>query len=204
MTCYNGLMSELLLATGNQGKVQEFRSLLEGINFDLVTPAQLGLQLEVEENGATYRENARLKATAFARASGRLTLADDSGLEVDALNGEPGLRSSRYAGDKASDKDRVAYLLSKLKDVPPEKRTAHFCCIIAIAWPDGRVEYASGRCDGIITFEPRGSQGFGYDPIFYFPEFKKTMAELPPEIKNRISHRARAARIASRLLQPLP
>jgi len=197
-------MSELLLATGNQGKVQEFRSLLEGINFDLVTPAQLGLQLEVEENGATYRENARLKATAFARASGRLTLADDSGLEVDALNGEPGLRSSRYAGDKASDKDRVAYLLSKLKDVPPEKRTAHFCCIIAIAWPDGRVEYASGRCDGIITFEPRGSQGFGYDPIFYFPEFKKTMAELPPEIKNRISHRARAARIASRLLQPLP
>jgi len=194
-------MHKLLLATNNKGKVREYRELLRDIPFQLVTPAQEGIVLEVEESGSTYEENARLKAVAFSRAGGILTLADDSGLEVDALNGEPGIRSSRYAGEGAADADRVKHLLTKLKDVPQEKRTARFRCVIAIARPDGSVIYCYGQCDGVITFEPKGDEGFGYDPIFYFPELKKTMAELPPSIKNNISHRARAAEEACKVLR---
>lgn len=198
-----GTMSKLLLATNNQGKVQEFQSLLQGIPFELVTPAQQGIKLDIEETGSSYETNARLKALTFSRASGLLTLADDSGLEVDALNGEPGIRSSRYAGSGAADADRVTFILNKLKDVPLEKRTAHFRCVIALAWPDGRVVFCSGKCDGIITFTPSGIEGFGYDPIFYFPALQKTMAELPMDIKNKISHRALAAREAVKILQKL-
>jgi XTP/dITP diphosphohydrolase len=192
---------ELLLATNNKGKVVEFQDLLKNIPFELVTPAQLGLKLEVEESGRTYEENARIKALAFAEASGLLTLADDSGLEVDALNGEPGIRSSRYAGENARDGGKINYLLSKIKDVPLEKRTACFRCVICIASPDTKVEFCYGECRGIITLAPSGDQGFGYDPIFYFPEFKKTMAELPMDIKNNISHRARAAQQACKVLE---
>jgi XTP/dITP diphosphohydrolase len=193
-------MPKLLLATNNQGKVREFQDLLKGIPFELVTPAQEGIKLDVAETGHTYEENARIKAVAFAKASKLLTLADDSGLEVDALNGEPGIRSSRYAGEGAKDTDRVQFLLNKLMIIPAENRTAHFRCVIAIAFPDGNVEICSGQCEGIITFSPRGEEGFGYDPIFYFPEFNKTMAELPMDIKNNISHRARAAQEARRIL----
>lgn len=196
-------MNKLLLATNNQGKVIEYQDLLQGINFELVTPARLGLKMDVEETGSTYQENARLKAVALAKPGGLLTLADDSGLEVDALNGEPGLRSSRYAGEGASDSQRVQYLLNKLKDVPPAKRTARFVCVIALAFPEGKVEYCWGECQGIITSSPVGQEGFGYDPIFYFPELKKTMAELPREIKNSISHRARAAQQALKILKAL-
>lgn len=196
-------MPKLLLATNNRGKVLEYQSLLAGIPFELITPAQQGISQDVPETGSSYEENARLKAVAFAQASGLLTLADDSGLEVDALNGEPGIRSSRYAGEAAGDTDRVIYLLNKLRDVPQEKRTARFRCIIAIAFPDGKVEFCSGTCEGMITFSPRGKEGFGYDPVFYFPELKKTMAELPMEVKNRISHRARAALEARKILEKL-
>lgn len=196
-------MNKLLLATNNQGKVIEYQDLLQGINFELVTPARLGLKMDVEESGSTYQENARLKAVALAKPGGLLTLADDSGLEVDALNGEPGLRSSRYAGEGATDSQRVQYLLNKLKDVPHDKRTARFVCVIALAFPDGKVEYCRGECQGIITSSPVGEEGFGYDPIFYFPELKKTMAELPREIKNSISHRARAAQQAVKILKML-
>jgi XTP/dITP diphosphohydrolase len=195
------MSKKLLLATNNQGKVLEFQSLLQGIPFDLVTPAQQGIKLAVEETGSTFEENARIKALAFAKESRLMTLADDSGLEVDALNGEPGIRSSRYAGEGASDADRVEFLLSKLKDVLPEKRTAHFRCVIAIAFPNGKIKICSGKCDGLIISEPRGEEGFGYDPIFYFPELEKTMAELPMETKNRISHRGRAAQEAVKLLK---
>jgi XTP/dITP diphosphohydrolase len=196
-------MSKLLLATNNQGKVEEFRSLLDGCGCDLVTPAALGLKFEVDENGSTYAENARLKALAGVRASGLLTLADDSGLEVKALGNEPGIRSSRYAGENASDKDRVRFLLSKLRNVPESQRQASFRCVIALAWPDGRVDLCEGRCDGLIISEPRGEAGFGYDPVFYFPEFGCTMAELTAQTKNRVSHRGRAARQACALLQSL-
>jgi XTP/dITP diphosphohydrolase len=157
------LHHKLLLATTNAGKVREYRNLLQGIPFEIVTPAEIGIDIEVEEAGETYEENARLKACAFAKESRLLTLADDSGLEVDALHGEPGVMSARYAGEGASDTERVNYLLSKLKDVPKERRTAHFSCVIAIAQPDGHVEFCSGECKGVITFEPRWKNGFGYD-----------------------------------------
>jgi len=194
------LYPKLLLATNNTGKVKEFRSLLQGIPFELVTPQDMGIKTEVAETGTTYEENARLKACALAKESGLLTLADDSGLEVDALSGEPGVMSARYAGKNASDADRVKYLLSKIKDVLKEKRTARFRCVIAIAKPDGPVEFCEGECQGLIAFEPCGKNGFGYDPIFCFPKYGKTMAELPIDIKNRISHRGRAAQKARLIL----
>lgn len=196
-------MPQLLLATNNQGKVREYKSLLEGIPFQLVTPAQEGISLNVKETGKSFEKNAALKAKAFAVRSGLLTLADDSGLEVDALGGEPGVMSARYAGEGAPDEKRINYLLSRLKDVPREKRTARFRCVIAIAAPDGGVKLCSGECRGIVAFEPRGEHGFGYDPVFYFPELGKTMAELPVDIKNQVSHRGRAAKEARRILMSL-
>jgi XTP/dITP diphosphohydrolase len=169
----------------------------------LTSPADIGLTLEVEESGATYTANARLKACAFAQASGLLTLADDSGLEVDALGGAPGVLSSRYTGPNASDRQRIDFLLSKMKDVPPKNRQAHFRCVIVIASPRGGLRMCSGSCTGIILPAPRGDRGFGYDPVFYFPSLGKTMAELPPETKNRISHRAKAAARAKKILAGL-
>ena len=196
-------MSKLLLATNNQGKVHEYRSLLQNIPFELVTLAEEGITTTVSEVGESLEENARLKATVSAAQSQLLALADDSGLEVDALGGEPGRLSARYAGEGASDKDRVNYLLSRLKGVPWQKRSARFRCIIAIATPDGKVELCSGECRGFITLEPKGEQGFGYDPVFYLPELDKTMAELPLEIKNQVSHRGQAARKAYQVLERL-
>ena len=183
----------LLLATANKGKIREYRSLLEGIPYLLITPADLGITVDVAETGQTFEENATLKATAFAGAGGRLTLADDSGLEVDALGGEPGPRSRRYAGEHATDAERIDYLLARLEDAPEKDRTARFRCVIAIAAPAGPVMLFSGECHGVIVSKPRGEYGFGYDPIFYLPELGKTMAELTLEEKNRVSHRARAA-----------
>jgi XTP/dITP diphosphohydrolase len=196
-----GIMLKLLIATNNQGKVREYQSLLQGIPFELVTPAQQGIKMDVEETGNSFEENARIKALAFATVSGLTTLADDSGLEVDVLHGEPGVRSSRYAGEGATDADRVSFLLAKLRGVPQDKRAAHFRCVIAIAFPDRKIKICSGKCDGIIIQEPRGEEGFGYDPIFYFPKLKKTMAELPMEIKNQVSHRALAAQKAVKFLK---
>jgi len=194
------LRRKLLLATNNQAKVREYRSLLHDLPYELVTLAEQGITTIVSEIGESLKENARLKATLLATESQLLALADDSGLEVDALGGEPGRLSARYAGENASDRDRVNYLLLQLKGVPQEKRSARFRCVIAIATPDGEVEFCSGECPGFITFEPRGEQGFGYDPVFYLPELGKTMAELPMEIKNQVSHRGQAARKAYQLL----
>jgi XTP/dITP diphosphohydrolase len=196
-------MPKLLLATNNPGKAREYKSLLSGVPFELVTPAEVGIETEVAEVGRSFEENARLKATTLAAESGLLTLADDSGLEVAALGGEPGTLSARYAGENASDADRVNYLLSKMQGVPQEKRQARFRCVIAIATPQGEVELCSGECEGIIALKPKGNRGFGYDPVFYMPELKKTMAELPPEGKNRISHRGRAAAKAKEVLKRL-
>jgi XTP/dITP diphosphohydrolase len=196
-------MPRLLLATNNPGKAREFKSLLEGVPFELVTPAEVGVTTEVAEVGRSFEENATIKAATLALESGLLSLADDSGLEVDALDGEPGTLSARYAGEDASDADRVAYLLAKMQGIPQEKRQARFRCVIAIANPQGEVELCSGECDGFIAFEPKGKRGFGYDPIFYLPELGKTMAELPLEIKNKISHRGRAAAKAREVLKRL-
>ncbi len=182
-------MPELLLATSNQAKVREYRSLLQDLPDELVTLAERGITIEVDEVGGSLEENATLKATQYAAESQLLTLADDSGLEVDALGGEPGPLSARYAGEGASDKERISYLLAKLEGVPWEERSARFRCVIAIATPDGEVGLCSGECRGRITFEHKGRHGFGYDPVFYLPELDKTMAELPLAVKNRVSHR---------------
>ncbi len=195
---------KLLLATNNQGKVREYKNLLRNIPLELVTLAEQGITTVVDEVGESLEENAKLKATLLAAESQLLALADDSGLEVDALGGEPGRLSARYAGEGASDRDRVSYLLSRLKDVPWEKRSACFRCVIAVATPGGEVELCSGECWGFITLEPRGEQGFGYDPIFYLPDLNKTMAELPQEIKNRVSHRGQAAKKVYQVLKKPP
>jgi XTP/dITP diphosphohydrolase len=195
------LSDKLLLATNNPGKARELKVLLQELPLELVLPGELGISGEVDEAGATFEENARIKATALVKRSGLLSLADDSGLEVEALGGEPGSLSARYAGEGASDRERVDYLLDKMKGIPWEKRTARFRCVIAIAEPEGEVELCSGECHGFITFEPKGKEGFGYDPIFYFPGLDKTMAELPFEIKNKVSHRGEAAREAVKSLR---
>ncbi len=194
---------KLLLATNNQAKVREYKSLLRSLPFELVTLAEQGISDVVDEVGGSLEENARLKATAFTAGSQLLVMADDSGLEVDALDGEPGCLSARYAGEGASDMERINYLLSRLKNIPWEKRSARFRSVIAIATPDGEVEYCQGECRGIITFSPRGEHGFGYDPIFYLPELDKTMAELSMTQKNRVSHRGQAARKALAVLEKL-
>ena len=192
--------NKLLLATNNQGKAREYKSLLGGIPYQLVTMADEGITTEVSETGATFQENAILKATVLAAESGLLTLADDSGLEVDALGDEPGVLSARYAGENATDSDRIDFLLKKLDGVPENQRTARFRCVIAIASPEGNVKICSGECPGIITTAPRGYNGFGYDPIFYVPELGRTMAELSADEKNKISHRAKASEKAREYL----
>ena len=164
--------------------------------FELVPLADVGIDADVEETGTTYAENATLKAVTYARLSSLPTLADDSGLEVDGLDGEPGPRSARYAGEDANDDDRIAFLLQKLNNIPREKWTARFRCVIALTRPDCPVELFEGRCEGVITDRPRGASGFGYDPAFYIPEMNRTMAELSFDEKNRISHRGRASEAA--------
>jgi XTP/dITP diphosphohydrolase len=197
------MMTRLLIATHNPGKLREYEVLLADLPLILTGPGREGVELEIEETGESFRQNAVLKARAYAQASGLLTLADDSGLEVDVLGGEPGVFSSRYAGPEADDEDRVRLLLRKLEGVPWEERTARFRCVIALATPQGEMWTAEGSCEGIIAFEPRGEHGFGYDPVFYLPQFDKTMAQLPAEIKNHISHRARAAGKTRAILQEL-
>ncbi|MEA3345820.1 MAG: XTP/dITP diphosphatase [Chloroflexota bacterium] len=194
---------KLLIATRNRGKLREYEALLAGLELQLVDLTEMGISLEVEETGETFEENAVLKARAYAQASGLLTLADDSGLEVDALGGEPGVRTARYGGRGASDEDRYRLLLRRLEGVPKGERGARFRCVIAIATPDGELHTAEGVCEGCIAFQPRGSHGFGYDPVFFVPEYGCTMAQLPPEVKNRISHRARAAEGAREILHRL-
>ncbi|MDD4876168.1 MAG: XTP/dITP diphosphatase [Dehalococcoidales bacterium] len=195
------MQHKLLLATNNKGKIQEFRILLEGIPYQLVTPADCGITTVVDETGESLEENAGLKATILATESKLLALADDSGLEVDFLGGEPGRLSARYAGTDASDAERVSYLLARLKGVPCKERSARFRCVIALATPDGDVKICTGKCEGLIAEAPKGDLGFGYDPIFFIPELGKTMAELPMDIKNKISHRGQAAKKVYQMLK---
>lgn len=192
---------QLLIATHNRGKMREYRQLLKGLSLNLLSLDDVGIKEDVPETGKTYADNALLKARAYAQQSGILTLADDSGLEVDALDGEPGPLSARYAGEGATDADRIDYLLGKLATVPPTRRTARFRCVIALVWPSGREQLVEGTCEGRITKAPRGEQGFGYDPVFLVADDTRTMAELSAEEKNAISHRARAAAKARALLE---
>ena len=196
-------MKQLLLATNNKGKLREYRRLLRGIPFEIVTPADCGITANIAETGTTFEENAIQKATTMASLSNLLTLADDSGLEVEALGGAPGTLSHRFAGKNADDAKRNEFLLAKLKAAPDKNNNAQFRCVIAIAEPAGQVEICSGKCRGVIIDKPKGSNGFGYDPIFYIPELDKTMAELTIAQKNKVSHRARAAEQAKALLMEL-
>jgi XTP/dITP diphosphohydrolase len=189
-------LTELLLASQNPGKLTEMRALLAGLPFTVLRPADLGLTDAPEETGGTFLENAALKARHYALASGRLAVADDSGLSVDALDGGPGLQSSRFGGPDASDADRNALLLAKLSGVPPERRGAVFTCAVAVARPRGAeaellfdaVETVEGR----IAPAPSGPNGFGYDPVFFYPPFGRTFGEVPAADKDRVSHRGKA------------
>jgi XTP/dITP diphosphohydrolase len=196
---------DLLIATTNPHKIEEFRAILRDLPYHLVGPNDIGLDLEVEETGTTFAENARLKAVAYADASGLLALADDSGLEIDALGGEPGIYSARWAGEHVSYPERFTILFARLRDVPPERRTARYRSAIAIAEPAprGLIAEVEGVLEGRIAEEPRGSGGFGYDPIFYVPEMGRTVGEMSAEEKHRISHRARAAAAARGVLEAL-
>ena len=190
----------IVLATHNRDKLKEIRRLLDPAQFELLTLDDFDDFPEIEEDGATLEENALKKAREVYRATGLLSVADDTGLEVDALGGRPGVYSSRFAGENASYADNVRKLLEEMKDVPPDERTARFRCVVAIV--DRRRETTvEGVCEGRITTEPRGQGGFGYDPVFWVPEAGKTFAEMSAEEKNTISHRGRAFRKAAQVLQ---
>jgi XTP/dITP diphosphohydrolase len=193
---------KLLVATNNPGKLAEYRPLLADLSLEIISLREAGINFEAAETGLTFEENAVLKARAYAERSGLLTLADDSGLEIDALDGEPGVHSARYEGTgRGEEVTRYQSVLRKLDGVPWENRTARFRCVVAVATPDGLVETAEGAVEGFIGVEPRGEYGFGYDSIFFIPEYNCTMAQLAPEIKNRISHRARAVEAALPILR---
>ncbi len=188
---------KLLVATNNTGKLEEYRHLLRDLPLEITSLGEEGINFEPEETGVTFEENAILKASAFAERSGLLTLADDSGLEIDKLGGAPGVHSARYGGTRRGEHvRRYKLVLRQLEGVPGAERTARFRCVVALATPEGQVKTAEGTIEGVIAVEPRGEHGFGYDPIFFIPEFDCTMAQLSPETKNSISHRAAAVRAA--------
>lgn len=181
---------KFVLASHNPGKLAEMQSILSGYGVEVVSPAEVGVSLEIEETGGTFGENAMLKAKAYCEASGLPAIADDSGLCVDALNGGPGVYSARYGGEDLDDRGRCMLLLSNLRG--QTTRAAHFSCAIACAFPDGRTLTAEGRCDGAIAFAPLGDGGFGYDPLFLLTEKGKTFGQLSPEEKSAVSHRGKA------------
>ena len=182
----------LILASQNPGKLREMRDILSGLGVEVVLQSELGLQVDVEETGTTFRENAMLKAEAVCRASGLPAIADDSGLCVDALQGAPGVYTARYGGPGLDDAGRCQLLLRNLRGLSP--RTCHFESAIACVFPDGTALTAAGRCDGTVAYAPMGTDGFGYDPVFFVPRLKKTFAQLTAEEKNEISHRGQALR----------
>jgi len=192
-------MRSLLVATTNAGKLAEIRRILP-TETRLVTLADLADSTEVVEDGESFRANAEKKALTFARRTGMVTLADDSGLEVDALGGAPGVRSARFAGENATDGENNEELLRRLLGVPERKRTSRFRCVLAVATPDGEVRFAEGRCEGTILERPQGSGGYGYDPVFYVPDLGATFAEITADQRDRISHRGEALRAAREII----
>ena len=187
------MQKQLLIASNNADKVIEFRGLLQGSGWEVLAPSDLGLSVDVEETGTTYSENARIKAEAFCEASMLPALADDSGLEVDALHGEPGALHHLNGWDGTNQAERIQILLAALKDASPDERKGRYKAVLYVAFPDGSFLEEDGACEGVIIHEPTGVNGFGYDPVFFLPDLGITMAELPTEEKNRISHRAVAA-----------
>ena len=194
-------MQKILFATSNKGKLKEIREILSGLECEVVSLADAGITSDVEENGSSFAENARIKAEFFAKESGMITLADDSGLVVDYMNGEPGIYSARFLGRETSYDVKNHYIIGRLAEAVGKDRSARFVCAICCACPDGRIFETQGRVEGIIATKPKGENGFGYDPIFYVPSLRMTTAELPPEKKNEISHRGRALRAMRELLE---
>ena len=194
-------MDKIIFATGNAGKMKEVREILKDLNVEILSVKEAGIQADVEENGKTFQENAVIKAREIMKISGEVVLADDSGLEIDYLNKEPGIYSARYMGEDTSYRIKNANLIERLQGVPDDKRTARFVCAIAAAFPDGSVETTEGTIEGRIGYEEKGENGFGYDPIFYVPEFGCTTAELTGEQKNQISHRGKALEAMKEILK---
>ncbi len=188
------MKKRLIFATGNEGKMREIREILKDLDYEILSLKEAGIDIDIVEDGETFEENAIIKATTVMKACGEIVLADDSGLEIDYLNKEPGVMSARYMGENTSYRIKNQILIDRLDGVPKEKRTARFVCVVAAAFPDGRVETRRGTIEGRIAYEPAGENGFGYDPIFYYPEKGMTTAEISPEEKNRISHRGKALR----------
>lgn len=191
----NGEEEKIIFATGNAGKMKEIQMILADLGYPVLSMKEAGIALDIEENGTTYEENALIKARAVAAAADAIVLADDSGLEIDALQGEPGVYSARYMGEDTSYHIKNANLIKRLEGVPDEQRTARFVCAIAAVLPDGRELTTRAAVEGQIDYEEKGENGFGYDPIFYVQEYRKTTAELTEEQKNEISHRGKALRL---------
>lgn len=194
-------MRRLIFATGNEHKMVEIREILGELPVEILSMKDVGIKADIVENGNTFEENALIKAKEVCKLAGEMVLADDSGLEIDYLNGEPGIYSARYMGEDTSYRIKNQNLIDRLEGVPDEKRTARFVCAIAAAFPDGRSFVVRGTIEGIIGYEERGTNGFGYDPIFYLPEYGCTTAELDPEKKNELSHRGKALRLMRGIIE---
>ncbi len=195
------MKKKIVFATGNEGKMREIRQILAAPEIEVFSMKEEGIKTDVEENGTTFEENAVLKAKAVAELTDAVVLADDSGLEIDCLGGEPGVYSARYLGEDTSYRIKNARILERMQNVPEEERTARFVCVIAAVLPDGRTITARGVMEGIIGYEERGEGGFGYDPIFFLPEYGCSTAELTMEQKNAVSHRGKALRLIKEKLQ---
>lgn len=194
-------MKRMIFATGNENKMKEIREILGALSLEILSMKEAGVSADIVEDGKTFEENALIKARAICKLAGEMVLADDSGLEIDYLNKEPGIYSARYMGEDTSYHIKNKSLIDRLEGVPDEKRTARFVCAIAAVFPDGKELVVRGTVEGIIGYEEKGENGFGYDPIFYLPERGCTTAELPPEEKNSISHRGNALRLMKELLE---
>lgn len=194
-------MNTIIFATGNENKLREIRMITKDMDIEVISMKEAGCFVDVEETGTTFTENAVLKAAAIAKKSGKLTLSDDSGLEIDYLNKEPGIYSARYMGEDTPYSVKNAELIKRLEGVPDDKRTARFVCAMAMCRPDGTYETVEATMEGIIAHELAGVNGFGYDPIFFLPEYGMTSAEISPEEKNAISHRGKALRLMKAVLE---
>lgn len=188
-------MKKLIFATGNENKMKEIRMILGDLDYEILSMKEAGIDVDIVEDGKTFEENAAIKATAISKIANCVVLADDSGLEVDYMDKQPGIMSARWMGEDTSYRIKNQKIIDNLEGVPDEKRTARFVCAIAAAFPDGRVVTKRGTIEGIIGYEERGENGFGYDPIFFLPEYGKTTAQLSPAEKNKISHRGQALRM---------
>lgn len=194
-------MEKIIFATTNQGKVREVQRMLEGCDIEIQTLKEAGIDVDIVEDGTTFEENAIIKAKAIMEMTGCTVIADDSGLEVDYLGGAPGIYSARYLGEDTPYSVKNMHIINELKDAKGDERSARFVCVMAAAFPDGEIKTCKGVIEGVIGYEERGTNGFGYDPIVYVPEYKMTTGEMDPDLKNSLSHRGQALRAMQKILK---